>query len=616
MSYAQEPYAQFVDDLLTALTGGVAREQFVFDPDGGTYRLEPASPLLPSTVRIVGQHEGAFTAFERDRDWTLAVDDVVQWRARPDGTPAANALWPDGGTLFFVNYDVTPVAGAFPLLTDRNPGSVTRLLAESFAREFAVLSRQLEGVYESGFIDTATGRDLDQLVALVGVTRLTRSAAVGSVVFARSTPAAADITIEAGTRLSSAQPPAATFETSATCVLRRGTLSVEAPIRALVNGNDGVVAARAITVINRPIFGIDQAWNPQGTRLTGEDETDAALRARAKRALQFAGRATTGAMLGALANVPQVREKDVRVAEDPLASPGVVTVKVAVPLSQDDRNRAVELIEQTRPVGVRVQHNLDVDAGAGATVEVGANPDNDTSVEDADLLDASGETLVAAGKLFYPVAVKAVVVPASALLSATDRNDLKTRAIAAIQDTIAECGIGEAVIYNRLVERLMAIEGVLDVTLDLWANVENAVIPSHRNLIPPATLRPTVLESEGGMVAVDVGARLVALDLRVKIELKGAGLLGNVATNLEDARVQVAGQLRAEVDTVTSLSVAELMKLVVDSEFYAVTGLEFTMEYVDAGVRLHTTFTTASPAVAVSSLERLWVRTVRLLEDA
>jgi len=234
----------------------------------------------------------------------------------------------------------------------------------------------------------------------------------------------------------------------------------------------------------------------------------------------------------------------------------------------------------------------------------------------ATIVREAAETLVAAGKLFYPVAVRAVVIPASALLSATDRNDLKTKAIAAIQDAVAECGIGEAVIYNRLVQRLMAIEGVLDVTLDLWANVEGSVIPSHRNLIPPATLRPTVLESEGGMVAVDVGARLVALDLRVKIELKGAGLLGNVATNLEDARVQVAGQLRAEVDAVTSLSVAELMKLVVDSEFYAVTGLEFTMEYVDAGVRLHTTFTTASPAVAVSSLERLWVRTVRLLEDA
>ncbi|HEX4932089.1 MAG TPA: baseplate J/gp47 family protein, partial [Gemmatimonadaceae bacterium] len=474
----------------------------------------------------------------------------------------------------------------------------------------------LEGVYESGFIDTATGRDLDQLVALVGVTRLTRAAAVGAVVFAHSTPAAADITIEAGRRLSSAQPPAATFETSAPCVLRRGTLSVEAPIRALVNGSDGVAAARTITVINRPIFGIDQAWNPQATRLSGEDETDAALRARAKRALQFAGRATTGAMLGALANVPQVREKDVRVAEDPLASPGVVTVKVAVPLSPDDRNRAVELIEQTRPVGVRVQHNLDVDAGAGATIEAGANADDDTRVDDTALLDASGESLAAAGKLFYPVAVKAVVVPASALLSAADRNTLKTRAIEAIGATVGECGIGEAVIYNRLVQRLMAIEGVLDVTLDLWANVEGAVIPSHRNLIPPATLRPTVLEGEQGLVMVDVGARLVALDVRVKIELKGAGLLGNVATNREDARVQVAGQLRGEVDTLTSLSVADLMRLVADSEFYEVKGMEFTKEYVDAGVRLHTTFTAASPAVPVSSLERLWIRTERQLEDA
>ena len=41
------------------------------------------------------------------------------------------------------------------MLNDRNPGSVTRLLAESFAREFAVLSRQLESVYQAGFLTTA-----------------------------------------------------------------------------------------------------------------------------------------------------------------------------------------------------------------------------------------------------------------------------------------------------------------------------------------------------------------------------------------------------------------------------------------------------------------------------
>ena len=70
--------------------------------------------------------------------------------------------------LSVLDVNTVGIVSAVPVLNDRNPGSVTRLLAESFAREFAVLSRQLESVYQAGFLSTATGRDLDQVVALVG----------------------------------------------------------------------------------------------------------------------------------------------------------------------------------------------------------------------------------------------------------------------------------------------------------------------------------------------------------------------------------------------------------------------------------------------------------------
>jgi baseplate J-like protein len=616
VSYVQEPYAQFVDDLLTALTGGATREQFVFTPERGPFRLVPPGPIQPGTVRVFGQSGGAFALFQADRDFTLTAANEIQWRARPDGTPAASAEWPDGGTLFFVNYDARTEAGAVPLLSDRNPGSITRLLAESFAREYAVLSRQLEGVYNAGFLSTATGRDLDQLVALLGVDRLTRTSAAGSVVFSRSSPAPADITIAAGTRVSSAEPPEAIFETSEARLLRRGTLSVEAPVRAITSGAAGVVGPRMITIMHRPIFGVEQIWNPQGTKLTGEDEGDAALRARATRSLELAGRATTGAVLGALASIPQVREKDIRVDEDPLARPGIVTLNVAVPLEAADSVRAVELIEQTRPVGVRVVHNLDTASPSGGVVTPVVNPDDDTLAADVLTTDDSANALVAAGALFYPVAVKAVVVPMSALLTGTARNTLKGTAIAAIRDVVGECGIGEAVVYNRLVEQLMAIPGVLDVTLDVFPNTPTGRPLSHRNLIPPRTLRPTVLESEGGTVRVDIGGQLVALDVRVRLTLLGAGLVGDQGANREDARTQVAAQLREGTRDLAKLSVADLRALLTDSEFYRVDDMDFTTEYVDAGVRLNARFVASTAAVPVSTLERVWVRTVRLLESA
>ena len=92
MSYAAEPYAQFVDDLLTALTGGVSREQFVFLPEDGPYRLAPPGPLIKSTLRVFGQAERAFAGFQADRDFGLEGD-LLTWKVRPDGTPAADAVW-------------------------------------------------------------------------------------------------------------------------------------------------------------------------------------------------------------------------------------------------------------------------------------------------------------------------------------------------------------------------------------------------------------------------------------------------------------------------------------------------------------------------------------------
>ena len=44
------------------------------------------------------------------------------------------------------------------------PGSVTRTLAETFARELTKLHKQLEEVYDSAFLDTATGDSVEVLV--------------------------------------------------------------------------------------------------------------------------------------------------------------------------------------------------------------------------------------------------------------------------------------------------------------------------------------------------------------------------------------------------------------------------------------------------------------------
>lgn len=49
-------------------------------------------------------------------------------------------------------------------LEELRPGNVTRTLAEAFARELASLHEQLGEVYESAFLDTATGESVEVLV--------------------------------------------------------------------------------------------------------------------------------------------------------------------------------------------------------------------------------------------------------------------------------------------------------------------------------------------------------------------------------------------------------------------------------------------------------------------
>lgn len=601
MTYAAEPYAQFVDDLLMSLTGGVARTRFVFLPDVAPFSLAPEGTLVPSTLTVFGLVDNQYTRFQAGRDFVLTTDMAIAWRAQPDGTRAPDAVWPDDGSTFFANYDTVGVAGAAPMLNDRNPGSVTRLLAESFAREFAVLSRQLESVYEAGFLATAAGRDLDQVVRLVGVERRTRSFATGSVIFAANAPATGDITIAAGTRLSTAQAPLIVFETSEARTLRRGDLTVDAPIRAIVSGPEGVVPARAIAVIHRPILGVNSVSNAQGTTLAGQDESDEALRTRASRALEGAGRATRGALLSALGALPSMKEKFVRIEEDHLTRPGVVIVNVAAPMTSAEAARAVQLLDEARPAGVRVLHNIDAPPALVASV-----PPN---IHEDPLAVPPPETVI--DGLYQLVRVRALILPNSPSLPSADRAQLQTRARAAIAALVGDAGIGETLVYNRLVAAVMALDGVLDVALELYGKPLPGDVPGPRfqNFSPAKTLRPKIADED---LTVEIASEIVAFDVVVTIQLTAfAKATGTLADNLADARAEVAGLLQDRIGGVSApITPSGLKAKVPPTISYAVTTLSYTVQYLEAGLQVNE----PNPSITLGDLERPWVRKVTLTE--
>ncbi|MCH9686080.1 MAG: baseplate J/gp47 family protein [Deltaproteobacteria bacterium] len=234
------------------------------------------------------------------------------------------------------------------VLDDATEGSVLRTLVEAFGRELAVCYEQLERVYESGYLETATGASLDKVVELLGVVRLEAGWIEGEVVFSRATAAPFRIDIPAGTVVSGADVPV--VETQADAVLELGAREARVPVRSIEP--EGVtIEPERITVLNRPIAGIDTVTNPSVLAPRRDPESDDDLRVRARSAIRGGLTATASALRR---SVLQLGIVEVEIVEDP-GRPGVVDVVLAEPdlspaVLEDIRRR----VDEVRPAGVRV----------------------------------------------------------------------------------------------------------------------------------------------------------------------------------------------------------------------------------------------------------------------
>ena len=168
--------------ILSQITKGIVNEKHDFTASQVKYRL--AQPDVQEIVRIDGTVRGTPYMFQKDSDYRLSGN-MVEW---------LHAEKPDNNTPFFVNYKLDGPQE----ITDINPGSVVRTLSESVALEIDYLYAQLNQVYESGFIDTSTGKSLDLVVSMLGINRKEAGFATGEVTFGRKTePGEVEVSREA-----------------------------------------------------------------------------------------------------------------------------------------------------------------------------------------------------------------------------------------------------------------------------------------------------------------------------------------------------------------------------------------------------------------------------------
>jgi hypothetical protein len=346
LNLIERPYAEVVDDLLTAIVGGVVNEPIIFDIKILMYSLaEPAADIrgITGTIRRPDSSKDEHFTFQKTIDFEF--------------NQGKNAVvWLDGGTrpkddtTFFVDYFRFQTRSP---LTDINVGSVTRTLSEAIGREIATVYQQINLAYLSGFIDTAQGKSLDFVVAILGIVRKTKDFATGLVTFFRDQAVDGNITIPQEASLATTKGEV-TFHTTEPRTLQRGQARIDVPIRAdaAFGGDKGIVKAGEITSLALRIAGIARITNFEPTSLAAQDETDDQLRLRAKAALRALGKATLAALQKVIfdnhATLDEV--SDPNTLNGKASSPGTVTLLVKTETGRFPSLQAA--VNETRAAGV------------------------------------------------------------------------------------------------------------------------------------------------------------------------------------------------------------------------------------------------------------------------
>lgn len=367
MSFRRKPYPEVAESLLNRLLGGVSAEAHPYPPAGGArepfaHALERAP--VDTITAVWGARNGSATRFAPDADWKLSADKrQLQW--------VAGGNRPDEGTAFEVHY--LPAEREVGV-NDLYPGSVVRTLMESVALEAASLYAQMQVVYDSGFIDTAEGRALDHVVALLGLARVRAGRNSTELRFTRVAGTRGAITLPAGTRVAT-EDGAIEYETLADVTLADGQPSAKGAARDLVASNDGL-PAETLVLLTKPVAGIGSVSNPAATSRLDRDENDAELRTRARRFLVGAERGTRSAIEAAIA------AEGVR-AEVSEPEPGLVQVLLhGGAMDPTQRARLEGAAQRVRPAGIRL---VFVDGSAPVGVDIELRLTSAAGLPEADL---------------------------------------------------------------------------------------------------------------------------------------------------------------------------------------------------------------------------------------
>ena len=245
-------------------------------------------------------------------------------------------------------------------ITNTIPGSVIRTIIESLLAEVDIQNYTIEQIYRAMNIDTATGDDLDAIVAILGVIRKQATYAEGTVVFGRSDVYDTDIAIQYAQMVSTKQNnninsgdilEFIVIDDDAKLVA--GELQTTVNIRAIEPGNI-YLPENTITVMNTPIIGIEYVKNTVEFYGGTNKETDDELRYRAKQALAGLGKGTSIALRSALLELTGVVDAIVMDVSRGVGTADIVVITSEIPPTTALQNKITDVISITKAAGIDV----------------------------------------------------------------------------------------------------------------------------------------------------------------------------------------------------------------------------------------------------------------------
>jgi uncharacterized phage protein gp47/JayE len=193
-----------------------------------------------------------------------------------------------------------------------------------------------------------------------------------------------------------------------------GAWEADVSVKALATGRAGNIYAGMITVMPQPLMGVEYVVNREDILNGTDEESDEELRARARRALEVAGKATLISLEAAVRGVEGVSSM---LVED---MPDGVQGLVRIITDGGDEDEIRRVIDDVRAAGIRVE-------------------------------------------LLRPQAVHLDVIVSIALQREAKLERVKSDVEAKVRSYISSLRIGEDVIYRRVVGAAMSVKGVYDV---------------------------------------------------------------------------------------------------------------------------------------------------------